>query len=111
MSLTICRGETLGSGEVFFLPLFRCLGPLHPPGGLLKESMASHMRKKVVLQDTVSLLYFQKPDKWTRDIGRAANFGGIGQAHEFARRTGQTNLDVVTAFGARNSEVHFPAWP
>ena len=73
--------------------------------------MASHLRKKVVLQDTVSLLYFQKPDQWTRDVNQAADFGEIGKAHEFARRTGHTNLDVVTAFGDRNAEIHFPAWP
>lgn len=72
--------------------------------------MKAQMR--VMLQNRDSLLYMQRPDKWTADANQATKFEHIRSALEFAVAAKLPNLDVVLFFGDdRHYSVRVPASP
>lgn len=73
--------------------------------------MASNLQTKVVLQDRNSSLYFEEVDRWTADVNQAKNFEHIRKAHEFARSTRNSHLDIVMIFADRKYDIRLRGSP
>jgi len=55
-------------------------------------------KMRTLLRQTVTGLYFEAPDKWTRAPSRAHNFKMIDRALDFVSRFELPDLELVFAF-------------
>ena len=71
--------------------------------------MSGDFYARVLLQDWETLLYLVGPGEWTPDVDLALDFQHVRQAHEFALKTRQFNLDIVMTFGEPCYDVRLRA--
>jgi hypothetical protein len=62
-------------------------------------------RMRVVLQDSVSLLYFGPDNQWIPDLDSAVDFLELRRAHEYARQINHPNLCMVMTFDGERKHV------
>jgi len=55
-------------------------------------------KMRTLLRQASTGLYFQGPDQWTRELGRAHNFKMIDRALDFVHRFKLRDLELVFAF-------------
>src|SRR5258705_11820501 len=76
------------------------LTPIHP----LRKPM------KVLVQNPLTLSYFQNDDKWTHDPDSALDFKESGNAARYCSDHGLLDMEIVLKFPQDRYDVHLPAW-
>jgi hypothetical protein len=64
----------------------------------------------VLIQNPLTLSYFQADHKWTADPDEAWNFKDSRNAVRFCAEHGMLDCEIVLKFPDERYDVHMPAW-
>jgi len=65
---------------------------------------------KVLVQNPLTLSYFQNDDKWTNDPDTALDFKESRNAARYCSDHGLLDMEIVLKFPQERYDVHLPAW-
>jgi hypothetical protein len=65
---------------------------------------------KVLVQNPLTLSYFQNDDKWTHDPDTALDFKESRSAARYCSDHGLLDMEIVLKFPQDRYDVHLPAW-
>ena len=65
---------------------------------------------KVLIQNPMTLSYFEADHKWTADPDQARNFNDSRNAVRFCSERGMLDYEIVLKFPDDRYDVHMPAW-
>jgi hypothetical protein len=65
---------------------------------------------KVLIQNPLTLSYFQADHKWTADPDQAWSFNDSRNAVRFCAEHGMLDYEIVLKFPEDRYDVHMPAW-